>query len=651
MSDNNSIIEQLRENNPFASLASPLPFENTNPDLQQLNRETSDQIEQLLRQKRREPGVPLSGLILGEAGSGKTHMLARILRRLRNNASSAIFVAVRAFRNPDTVTQHLLAEMFTSLKSIHSNGRSQFDLIISEMMNTYAERRREDGFESTEKLDIKTYLRKDMPGLDRNFLKCLMLYMTAADETVKSNVLEWLQEGLDDSDALGLGLPLKNVNSMTDSKRESIAEQTIISLGTVLAYAKVPMIICFDQLEAIKDHRDIIGAWGNLIALLMNDLPGILPLCFIKFEVWNDFFVPVLDDAVYQRIRSNTMQMKMCTVSQARQLIHDKIAHVFKDSAEEKYKWLISRMGNTLRASLSPRDVIELANKAITSSATDDPDSELYRAIASAYNDECRKVASAQNMWPPNADNLTLALEVWLWSHDGFVSSKGDGKYIKILGEYEDKKFAFAVVDKRNSSTATAGSKRVLKFLEEYPKGICFYITEAKTHKKTWNQANSNLKDFSDSGGHVIILTQDERVKWYGLTALINRIDSSDVNLHIASQPRAAKREDIREFVRSIDLLPGIFARKEPVRTAKPAPKPEHASVIVEPDVLAVNLKGIINVSPMNILTVDKAVELLAKRRIITNRNEILSFVKNNSASFRTFNSKNDVLITFADKK
>ena len=120
-----SILQKLRENNPFSSPASPLPWNNMNPDLQNLNRETSDEIEQLIRQKRLKPAVPLGGLILGEAGSGKTHMLTRILRKLRGNAQLAVFVAVRAFTDPDSVTQHLLSEIFISLKRIFANGRSR----------------------------------------------------------------------------------------------------------------------------------------------------------------------------------------------------------------------------------------------------------------------------------------------------------------------------------------------------------------------------------------------------------------------------------------------------------------------------------------------------------------------------------------------
>ncbi|MBR0256572.1 MAG: hypothetical protein IJQ58_02435, partial [Synergistaceae bacterium] len=250
MSDN--IIQKLRENNPFSSHASPLPWNNTNPDLQNLNRETSDEIEQLIRKKRREPAVPLAGLILGEAGAGKTHMLTRILRRLRNNAQPAVFVAVRALTNPESAAQHILSEIFSSMMLVHSNGHSQFDMITGEFMNAYRERRREDGFDSIENLDLRVYIKKDIPNLSSNFLKCLLMYMSTSDEGVKIDILEWLRTGLDDEDSLRLGLPSRNPEAMTNAKREQDAENILISLGLVLGYAKVPMIICFDQLDVMK---------------------------------------------------------------------------------------------------------------------------------------------------------------------------------------------------------------------------------------------------------------------------------------------------------------------------------------------------------------------------------------------------------------
>lgn len=653
MPDNN-ILQKLRENNPFSSPASPLPWNNMNPDLQNLNRETSDEIEQLIRQKRLKPAVPLGGLILGEAGSGKTHMLTRILRRLRSNAQLAVFVAVRAFTDPDSVTQHLLSEIFNSLRLIHSGGRSQFDMIAGEFMNAYREHRRNDGFNGTENLDIRAYIKKDIPNLNRNFLKCLLLYMSANDEGTKADILDWLCTGLDDEDSLRLGLPSRNTDIMTNAKLEQDAENILISLGLVLGYAKVPMIICFDQLDGIKDKEEpqkLISAWGNVISLLMNDLAGILPLCFMRAQTWNDVFLPVLDEAVVQRIKNNTMAMKECSLKQAQQLIHDRIAAIFGGESEDVYRWLISRI--SLTPGLSPRDVIQLANHVITSSGTveSEPDT-VRRNIMSVFNDEYKKVQSAPVAWPPNAENLTAALEVWLSSIEGFTVQKTGGKYIKLQGLHGGKNFAFIVITSKAHATVSASLKAGMSFMDEYPGSECFYISEDKTHKKTWKLANENLRKFVERGGHSLILDKDTRINWYALTALINRIDNGDVNIYSSSRTRTAVRGDIAGFVRTLKLIDSQALRFSPssVTYSSPAPKPE-PKVYYNDKLLSDTLKNILSASPVKLMTADKAASLLSQRGINAGRNEVIAFVKKNPDNFRTYTSKSgDILITSAEK-
>ncbi len=642
MIDNESILERLREHNPFASQTSPLPWDNMNPDLQQLNRDTSEEIEQLLRHKRREPSAPIAGLIVGDTGSGKTHMLTRILRKLRENKNPAIFVIVKTFRDPESITQHLLSEIFISLRHMHSNGRSQFDVIAEEVMNVYQERRHNDGFNDLSKIDKRVYLARDMPRLDRNFLKGLILYIDTDDEAVKLDVLDWLEKGLDDEDSQRLGLPQKDIDSMSDAKRESVAEKTLISLGLVLGYAKIPMVICFDQLEAIRT-RELIEVWGDLLSLLVNELPGILPLCFIKPETWSNIFLPVLDSSVVRRLNSNNMVMKNCTLKQASQLIHDRINHEFKDDAEEIYQWLMRRIESRLKPAMSPAEIINYVNRFITNTDTGDDGKEIYRGVSAAYDDEYKKVQSESTEWPPNSEHLTLSLSLWLEAQEGFYVDKGTGKYIKLQGMYNGRKYAFVILTARGHSTVSAGLRQGMSFMNEYPEGICWYITEDKTHKKTWKQANENLRKFQASGGHVIMLDKNTRINWYALTALINRTDNGDVNLYLSSGPRTASRNDIKTFVRSIKLIPEIFRDK-----TEKADASSEIRMTIEPDVLGLNLKKIVNSSPMNMLTLEKAIEMLSRRRIIVTRSELSAFLKNNAGVFRTFNSNNDVLITFA---
>ena len=659
--DNVSILQRLRENNPFSSHASPLPWNNNNPDLQNLNRDTSEEIEQLIRQKRREPSVPLAGLILGEAGSGKTHMLSRILRRMRSNAQPAVFVTVRAFTDPESVTQHILSEIFNSLRLIHSKGRSQFDMIVSEFMDSYREHRRIDGFDSIEKLDLRAYIKKDIPVLDRNFLKCLLLYVSANDEGTKADILDWLCSGLDDEDSLRLGLPSRDTNMMANSRREQEAENILISLGLVLGYAKVPMIICFDQLDSMKDkekRRELIAAWGNIISLMMNDLSGILPLCFLKAQVWNDVFVPVLDEAAEQRIKSNTMIMKTCSVEQAKQLVKERISAAFGEGSDKIYNWLISRMN--VNQEYSPRHVIELANYVITSfGSTEDETQEISRNIMSVFNDEYKKIQDIPAAWPPNADHLTLALEMWLSSLEGFTVRRTDNKYIKLQGIHGSRKFAFITLTAKGHSTVSAALKAGMSFMREYPGSECFYITEDKTHKKTWKQANDNLRKFVEQGGHSLILDKDTRINWYALTALIHRVDNGDVNIYSARHNRTATRSDILDFVRTLKLIESPSLKFSPVAItytsastpsmrygSKPKSQPE---VYYDDKIFSDTLSSIITSSPMKLLAVDKAADLLSQRGIKVRRNEIIAFVKKNSERFRTYSTRNDTLITLAE--
>ena len=323
----------------------------------------------------------------------------------------------------------LFSEILICLNKQHSGGRSQFDVITEGMMTAYNENRKSDGFSNISSIDPKIYLRRDMPGIDKNFLKCLLLCFDSKNEAEKFEITEWLREGLDDEDSSRLGLPVRDINLMDDAECERSAKNLLTSLGIVLSYAHIPMIICFDELDSIRD-RELIEAWGDTVGFIINHLNGILPLCFVKSETW-ETFKPVLNLSMLQRLRNNTIVMNgTCSPALARQIIHDRIAYAFSDDAEEKYQWLISRMGSVLTPGLSPRMVIELANKALKTNFTP------KNFVKEVYDGEYKKIQAEPKAWPPNSDQLSLALEVWLSSLKGFTLKKGEGKYIKFLGSH-----------------------------------------------------------------------------------------------------------------------------------------------------------------------------------------------------------------------
>ena len=641
MTDNISIFEQLKANNPFASSSSPFPWENKTPDLSQLNSAVSAEIEQLIREKRRQPSLPLAGLIFGDAGMGKTHMLTRILRKLRKNAWQVIFVTVKFLTDPKKITQSVLYDIFSCMTKTHSNGRSQFDMLMSAMMDVYHERRREDGFSSTDTLELKTYLKHDMPDISKMFLKCILLYMGTNDRAIKDEVIDWLREGLDDEDSLKLGLPMRDVDLMEDAACESAAKNIITSLGILLSYARIPMIICFDELDAMHS-RELIEAWGDTVAFLMNTISGILPLCFIKNKTWDEEFHSVLNLSVVHRLQAGKMTMKGCSVEQAKQLVHDRIAATFTEGVEEKYNWLISRMGNVFEVGLSPRDVIDFARNALSYSSTP------IDTIKEKYDDEFKKVQAEPRAWPPNSSQINIVLEEWLNAHSGFELLPSKGKHIRVCGTYQDRRYAFIVVVPKSHVTATAGVNEGIRFLQEYPGSFCCYVMETKIHKKTWKKFLARLEDFKAAGGCVVELDDESRTKWYALTATINQINNGNVNLYLPTGSRTASLADAREFLCSVDLVPGIFANS----TAKTEPSKPAPVAIIEPDIIKLNLTSVIKSSPMKIITAEKALTLLAGKNIHVSRNELIAFVNSDRNTFRVYPAKggNDVMLGLAGK-
>ena len=192
-----------------------------------------------------------------------------------------------------------------------------------------------------------------------------------------------------------------------------------------------------------------------------------------------------------------------------------------------------------------------------------------------------------------------------------------------------------------------------MSFMSEYPGSECFYISEDKTHKKTWKQANDNLRKFENSGGYSLILSKDSRISWYALTALVNRIDNGDVNLYLPSGNRPATRADIKSFVSTLSLLDTKALKFSPASvrySAEDTPK-SSPKVYYDDKLFADTLRNLITSSPVKILTVEKAAALLTQRGIKAKRNDVIAFVKRNSEQFRTYRSKsNDILITVAEK-
>jgi hypothetical protein len=557
------IREELLNNNPFASIAAAEPWVNTAPDFPSLNREVSDQIFYLVKSKALNATVPMGGLVLGEAGSGKTHILRRILDRVKKQDIDAVFVSIKAFATPERVMRDLWREIFVNLTKKHSDKLNQFDFIVGKMMDAYRKDLEQNNLRFDNAKGVQ-HFQDLLPGIHEDFLKAVFAYYNAEPDDNKKHptflngiksifgkkhaendlgeekrnvALKWFRGSIDDDhhDLLGV----EDRNKMSPGELEQEAQKLILSLGLVLNYCKIPMIVCFDQLDGITDPL-LIEKWGRAVSFLVNDTFNILPLAFAKDSIWRRIFVPSLDDSTVQKITGYVFVLKNCTLRQARDLIRIRIASLFLEGVENKTEWVLKQLGEKLDGDFSPRMILELANHVVAHPGEKFPSA--VDVLEKTYQEEYDKVAADFDSWPPDTEHLLHAFEPYLIHNANFKNiqrPKGHHKYIFLVGQRpgEDGNgcpYAFIVNTEENHKTVSAAFRQGVDFLNKHPNGVCYYITDERCLFRgpdRWKQVHEEWRKFKELKGIAIFLDRARAIDWYALTALRFKLDNGDITL------------------------------------------------------------------------------------------------------------------------
>jgi hypothetical protein len=368
------IREQIFQNNPFFSGIASDPWDNTDPDVPSLNEEACRHLCGLVLAKSRNPCAASAGLILGEAGMGKTHLLKRLLRYVRKEGIAALFASITPLPDPGSPMRHLLREIALDLsgRGIYEDRRTkpltrrsvtQFDYLLDKaaaacrkdeedskprtgILRFLSDRFLSDRFPGARLPGARlrsgaALLRERCRGIHPRLLGAVF---GRSDPRQREAVLEWLENG-------------------ARAEGEEEARRVLVSLGMLLEYCGMSLIVCFDQLDGMRDDA-LITAFGDTVHFLVNDVKGMLPLAFVRMNTWSDRFSR-LDPAVTQRLSGNEMFLYACTLEQARELIRVRLESRFKGDTEEKFQWLMERLEGKLKAGYSPRAVIELANREI----------------------------------------------------------------------------------------------------------------------------------------------------------------------------------------------------------------------------------------------------------------------------------------------
>ena len=585
-----TLLELLRTNNPFISGAAAEPWSKSFPDIASINRRAFEDILNLIQSKVDYPRVPLAGIVRGEAGEGKTHLLRRILLACKKANPPSLFVFVRPWFDATQPFRHLLQEIVLCLaeKNEGQDDFSQFDRLVAEIIRDYVHYRVRgnptpantaflEQFETDVfyfyknevnakamaiiERDAVDYVHRQSPRTRREFLEVIFQYK---DSEKRGLVVEWLQgSDLDDVDCQRLGVHSREKDS--DETKEQHARDMIMTLGLLFTQYRLPMVICFDQIDSFTQSAEVIG-FGKMIDLLVNHTWNILPLAFVRDDTWNSLFKEHLPSATRERLITNVLELSSATQEESQQLVSRRIEHVFGESADETNtikEWLLPLLKKRLQASAynSPREVIRVANSIIRGAGIIRDGSELStespnpnETLDAEYKAAYESVATDFSKWIPDSEYLKEAAKLFLTHQESVQScTPGEDKYTSWTGtlinsEGNEIPYVCFINKSGHHFSVLNTLTRAKEFLQKHPHGVCTYVTDARhDFKSTWTTTNERRQEVEKQGGNIVILDQSQVVRWYGLLSLTGKISGGDISIGM----RTATTEDLENFLRS----------------------------------------------------------------------------------------------------
>jgi hypothetical protein len=170
---------------------------------------------------------------------------------------------------------------------------------------------------------------------------------------------------------------------------ESAAQEYLLTLGTIIARYHHTLLICFDQLESIKDHE--IKPFEQIILTIMGFTQGILPFALVRSADWVSLSKK-LDMSVVQRF-SNEVPLTPCSDADITAIIKTRL-HTADAGLKEKEAWLEAEVKKALPKHPSPRQIITTTQAIIDSAVPPQDISDIVSMIAEYLNGTEKRYAT-----------------------------------------------------------------------------------------------------------------------------------------------------------------------------------------------------------------------------------------------------------------
>ncbi|MBN2826329.1 MAG: hypothetical protein JXQ76_13445 [Campylobacterales bacterium] len=342
-------IEQSLENaqkyNPFSSSKVDTPFQN-HFDFPKLYADEFTHLLSLIDEVKSDSNhQSKTALVLGQAGDGKTHLMMRFLNAVShtnrflfipkpNSAKRILFHTYTKILESFIQTidgsaysqlEYLLAKSFAAIIIPRSQNSKAIEALKSNHLNIY-ERFGQEGsdtrrriWNTLEKLMINWY--QGVYGNDLisiNLLKALVKYTYYKDAAKKDIVISFLS-GKDLDEEV---LESVDLAPWSEIDIEEFALKAIQLFGRLSLFDE-PLIISFDQLEAMSSDKPLLLEFGEKIKELITHTPNALIILNLFPNRWSEYEA-LFDGSIIDLLGKNKIYLQRPSNALLKELLQSK---------------------------------------------------------------------------------------------------------------------------------------------------------------------------------------------------------------------------------------------------------------------------------------------------------------------------------------
>ena len=345
--------------NPFSSSRVDTPFQD-HIDLNAVYKTEFETLKSIIYDIKQDPNQQSKGaVVIGEAGSGKTHLMMRLAKELLktnrllfirqpNNANAVLYhtyarilesFAENIPDTPHTQLDQLLANSFVKilngieevtttqkgkqiLTALEQNSLSLYSRIGSE-----GTQRNRDSWQYIERFITRWWKnRYTAAGYAAAILQGILKFCSYTDPRKRDTVRRWLAGSeIPEADAQEIGLE----NWQDEMSREEFALEAIACFGK-LSVLDEPLIIIFDQLEGLRDKPDILTNFGSAVKEILTHVPNSLVILNLFPDRWEQF-KQFFDGSVVDRVSQSEVHLNRPSNDKLRDILSLKAKSVELD--------------------------------------------------------------------------------------------------------------------------------------------------------------------------------------------------------------------------------------------------------------------------------------------------------------------------------